>query len=167
VLNSGKYFGSSSKKDYGVVFDGNNLNTYDESSSDCHVGMEFREGYVASLSKVKYILSDTAKDNFIDKLAFEASNDGTTYTNLFTVDYNVGSGWNTHEFASTALPKYKYYRFKGDGAKSCRMNEIQLYGVETIDDSATTFTCTPKLHVNSATTDLSPVTYDGSITPLL
>jgi len=124
VLNSGKYFGSSSTADHGIVFDGNNLNTYDESSSDCHVGMEFREGYVASLSKVKYIVSDIAKDYFIDKLAFEASNDGTTYTNLFTVDYNVGSGWNTHEFESTALPKYKFYRFKGSGSKSCKLNEI-------------------------------------------
>lgn len=129
--------------------------------------MEFREGYVASLSKVKYIVSDIAKDNFIDVLAFEASNDGSTYTNLFTVDYNVGSGWNTHEFDSTSLPKYKFYRFKGSGSNSCKLNEIQLYGVETIDDSATTFACTPKLHVSGATTELSPVTYDGSITPLL
>jgi hypothetical protein len=39
ALRSGKYFGSSSTADPGVVFDGNNLNTYDESSSDCHVGM--------------------------------------------------------------------------------------------------------------------------------
>lgn len=167
VLNSGKYFGSSTTADHGIVFDGNNLNTLDESSSDCHVGMEFREGYVASLSKVKYIVADIAKDKFIDVLAFEASNDGSTYTNLFTVDYNVGSGWNTHEFDSTDLPKYKFYRFKGSAASSCKLNEIQLYGVETIDDSATTYSCTPKLHVASATTDLSPVTYDGSITPLL
>lgn len=46
VLNSGKYFGSSSTADHSVVFDGNNLNTLDDSSNDCHVGMQFRDGYV-------------------------------------------------------------------------------------------------------------------------
>jgi hypothetical protein len=167
VLNSGKYFGSSSSADFSVVFDKNNLNTLDDSSSDCHVGMKFRDGYVGSLSKVKYIVSDIAKENFIDVLSFEGSDDGTTYTNLFTADQNVGSGWNTHDFDTTAPPKYKYYRFKGSAAKSCLLNEIQLYGVETIDNSDATYSCTPKLHLNGTTTDLNDVTYDGTITPLL
>ena len=58
--------------------------------------MQFRDGYVGSLSKVKYIVSDIKKDNFINVLSFEGSDDGLAYTNLFTADYNVGSGWNTH-----------------------------------------------------------------------
>lgn len=124
VLDSGKYFGSSSTADHSVVFDKNNLNTLDDSSSDCHVGMEFRDGYVGSLSKVKYMVSDIAKENFIDVLSFEGSDDGSTYTNLFTADYNVGSGWNTHDFDTTSPPKYKYYRFKGTAANSCKLNEI-------------------------------------------
>lgn len=167
VLNSGKYFGSSSTADFGVVFDGNNLNTLDDSSSDCHVGMQFRDGYVGSLSKVKYIVSDIKKDNFIDVLSFEGSDDGSTYTSLFTADYNVGSGWNAHEFDSAAPPKYKYYRFKGTAANSCLLNEIQLYGVETIDNSDTDYSCTPKLHVDDTTTELNAVTYEGTLTPLL
>jgi len=86
--------------------------------------MSFRDGYVGMLSKVKYMVADIEKDKFINNLAFEASNDNTTYTELFRTDYNIGSGWNYHEFDSKAQPKYKYYRFVGNNSNACMLNEV-------------------------------------------
>lgn len=52
-------------------------------------------------------------------------------------------------------PKYNKYRFSGDVAGTCVINELQLHGVETVKDSATTYDCAPKLVVNGVDTPLS------------
>lgn len=57
-LDSKSYFGSSSAENYKKVFDKNNMNYNEDSSASCHVGMQFREGYVGVLSKVRFFLGD-------------------------------------------------------------------------------------------------------------
>jgi len=63
--------------------------------------MEFREGYVGILDKVKYYL-DVKRDKtkyYVDKLKFQGSNDGgITFTDIFVSDFNVHSGWNYVEW---------------------------------------------------------------------
>jgi hypothetical protein len=46
-LNSGMYFGSNDKPEY--VFDGNMLYGSEDSSSDCEIGMEFKEGHIGMI----------------------------------------------------------------------------------------------------------------------
>jgi len=102
-------------------------------------------------------------------LKFQGSNDGTTWSDLYTADGNVHSGWNYVQWDdATTKPKHRYFRFKGSGAGACIINDAELHGVETIDDSASTYDCLPKLVVNGVSTDLTaPITYTGANTPVL
>lgn len=61
------------------------------------------------------------------------------------------SGWNYFEFMDeSSKPKYRIYKLSGTATGSCNINEIELWGVETINDSAAGTDCQPKLVVNGA-----------------
>lgn len=47
------------------------------------------------------------------------------------------------------------------------MGEVRLIGVEVLNDSATSSSCTAKITIDGAMTDLSTVTYNGAVTPEL
>ena len=115
------------------------------------MGMQFRQGYVAILSQVKFFLSASDTNNFRNgNLIFQGSMDGITYTNIYTVDNNVHGGWNYKKWNSTLQdgPIYRFYRFFGLAKGSCLINEIVLTGVETIQDMNTTYKCIPQLYIN-------------------
>ena len=169
-LNSGVYFGTG--KGYANCFDGSNNILNNDTSANCIVGMQFRQGYVAILNQVKVFISASDTTNFRNgNLIFQGSMDGVTYTNIYTVDNNVHGGWNYQKWNSTLQngPKYRYFRYFGKAAGSCLINEIVFTGVETVDDSNSTYSCTPQLYENGtlSTQSFSQVTYNGSITPLL
>ena len=64
--------------------------------------MQFKPGYVAILSQVKFFLTASDTSNFRNgNLVFEGSMDGITYTNIYTVDNNVHGGWNYYSLNST------------------------------------------------------------------
>ena len=44
---------------------------------------------------------------------------------------------------------------------------MKLHGFESIDSDEASYTCTPKITLDGATTALSPVTFDASLTPVL
>lgn len=73
--------------------------------------------------------------NFVGKLQFQGSSDGTTYTTIFTVGEEIHEGWNYYNYAQGSEPKYRYYRFFGSVAGSCLVGEIAFRGFEVIDDS--------------------------------
>lgn len=133
--------------------------------------MKFREGYIGVLDKVKYYLAvDRNKQTYYDgHLKFQGSNDGVTFTDIFTADNNAHTGWNYVEWALEAdYPKYKQFRFTGDVAGSCVINEIQLHGIETIADLASTYSCLPNLIVQGVNVALTgSVQYQGTLTPAL
>ena len=96
------------------------------------------------------------RDNIIDVLTFQGSQDGLTYTDLFVVDQNVHDGWNYFKWDNgTVEPKFRYYRFSGQNKGSCLINEIKFSGVETIDNLNEIHTCDAKLNINGEVTDLS------------
>jgi hypothetical protein len=84
VLKSGKYFGSGSNPE--LAFDGSWINTYQDTSANCYVGTEFKQGFVGILSRVKYFLPAGPKINIPGNLVFQGSNDGITYNTIFTAD---------------------------------------------------------------------------------
>jgi hypothetical protein len=121
VINSGKYFGTGSNPEN--AFDGDWLNVNSDSSSDCNLGMEFKEGFVGLLNQVKYFLGEGDHASLSGNLIFQGSNDGVTYTDIFTADDLVHEGWNYVEFGTdkdiTTQPNYRFYRFKGTVSNAC------------------------------------------------
>lgn len=164
---SGTLFGSANTQ-VENVFDDNNLNTNEDWDADCYFGMYFPEGYEGFVNEVKVFLGSTySKDYFVDYLTFQGSDDGSTYVDLFTLDASIHEGWNYFDFAEGEEASYRFYRFFGSNSGSCLVNEVHIFGVEVINDSASTYSCTPHLSINDAVTLLNDVTYDGSVTPTL
>jgi len=151
------------------MFDLNNMNYNDDMSAPCFAGMEFRKGYVAVLSKVRFYLGDKrGMSKYASITKFQGSSDGTTYTDLFTFDENVHTGWNYHEWEADKHPKYRFYRFYGAEKYSCAISEAELTGVETIDDTQDVHKCPPKLFVDGIEQSLTgDVTYSSANTALL
>ena len=94
------YFGTGNG--YMNAFDGSNNVMNNDTSKFCYVGMQFRKGYVAILSQVKFFLSASDTLNFRNgNLFFQGSMDGVTYKNIYTVDNNVHGGWNYQKWNAT------------------------------------------------------------------
>ena len=108
-----------------------------------------------------------AKAKYVNNLVFQGSDDGTAFTDLWTIDDSVHEGWNSKDFEAGSLPSYKIYRFQGKTSGSCRVGEVRLHGVESIDSDATSYECTPKLLLDGVKTPLEKVTYDAASTPVL
>jgi len=75
--------------------------------------MEFKPGYVGMLSQVKVFLNEinraTTIKYFVNKLEFQGSADGKTYTKLWRADVTFHAGWNYIKFDTPV--KYRFYRF--------------------------------------------------------
>lgn len=133
-LKSGDYFGNLG--DASQVFDNVLPVVPTQPSTPCHVGMRFKPGHVGLLSQVKYFMGNIAsKATYSGVLKFQGSDDGTTFTDLFSADDNIHEGWNYHEWTDAAdKPRYNQYRFYAAGASACRINEVKFTGVETVND---------------------------------
>jgi hypothetical protein len=152
------------------VFDDNIHYPYEDDSNDCHVTAEFMAGHVAILDKVK-VFFDNQFDKatyFINKMKIQGSNDGSTWTDIETADDNIRTGWNYFEWAEESdRPSYRYVRISGP-KHACRVNEVELWGIETINNSDTDFTCQPRLSISGTNVPLTgDVKYKGALTTSL
>ena len=134
VLNSGKYFSSNKTGEPQNYFDGQVMNYYYDLSVPCYAGMEFREGYVAVLSKARFFIGDYfPMHKYIGYTTFQGSMDGVTYTTIYSVDNNIHQGWNYIEWDKPEdQPKYRFYRIRGGRKQACQITELELFGVESI-----------------------------------
>lgn len=80
------------------MFDGKNQNGWTDTNAFSWFGTAFKSGYVGILREVKYFMNRFTRDNFIGKLWFQGSNDGTTYSNIFIVGEEIHEGWNYKTF---------------------------------------------------------------------
>ena len=104
----------------------------------------------------------------MDNLVFQGSDDGSTFVDLWAIDKSVHEGWNSLDFEEEGeRPSYNIYRFQGTKSGSCRIGEVKLHGVESIDDDQTSHVCTPKLTIGDSVTELNTVTFDENLTPVL
>ena len=63
------------------------------------------------LNEVKFFITELIdKTPFVGGLKFQGSDDGITFTDLWTIDETVHEGWNSHDFASDK-PSFNIYRF--------------------------------------------------------
>ena len=97
---------------------------------------------------------------------FQGSDDGVTFTDLWNIDKSVHEGWNSLDFEENQ-PSYNIYRFQGSIAGSCRIGEVKLHGIESIDNDDSSYSCTPKLLIDDTVTELNPITFDSAYTPVL
>ena len=148
-LQSGIYFGSNGN--FAKVFDDDNMNDAGDMSSNCHIGMEFKQGFIGQISQVKFFLSNVVLTTFTNNLKFQGSNDKNNWSDLFSVDENVHEGWNYHKWNDAAsYPKFRAYRFTGSAAGSCKINEIKFAGVKSRDDNNQNVQCDVKLYLDGA-----------------
>lgn len=70
----------------------------DTSVAPCFIGSTFSPGYIGYVTEVKFFMLRFNPDNFADLLVFQGSNDGTSYTDIFTVSNEIHEGWNYYSF---------------------------------------------------------------------
>ena len=170
LLHDGTWTGTASDAELAKLIDNNNIvDMTDSTAADCYAQVQYKPNHVGVLDEAKIFINKlTNKTPLIGgNLIFQGSNDGTTFTDLWTIDASVHEGWNSIDFDSGSQPAYNIYRFQGKVSGSCRIGEIRLHGIESIDDNNASFSCTPKLMVDGVATDLSPVTFDSTTTPVL
>ena len=115
-------------------------------------------------------MSRFVRSEFVGKLRFEGSQDGTTWTTIFTVGQEIHEGWNYYNYAPGQELKYRYYRFYGSTAGSCVVGEVSLRGYEVIDSTASSYVCKAQLMLNGVTPPLEltgDITYQATAKPLL
>ena len=84
------------------------------------------------------------------------------------MDENIHAGWNYHEWSLPAdYPKFRYYRFHSTNPAGCQLNEVVYRGVETIDNSDSTFQCDVKVILGGSETTLNTVEYTNTLTTTL
>ena len=171
ILHDGTWTGTASDEELARLIDGvNMIDMSDSTKSNCYFQIQYKENHVGVLDEVKFFINQlTTKVPFNNELVFQGSDDGTTFTDLWTVDASVHEGWNSHDFEEGAQPSYNIYRFQGKQSGSCRVGEVKLHGKESIDNDSTSYSCTPKLILESedSASTLNPVTFTSTLTPVL
>lgn len=140
--------------------------------SECFVGGSFKVNHVGMLSQVKYFMGDIDdRTKYVDILKFQGSSDNSSWTDLFVADDNVHEGWNYYQWETASeQPKYRFYRFYNPtNAQGCDLNEMKMTGVETVDNSDSTYSCEVTVEKSNVTlqTLSNAVTYTGTLTPKL
>lgn len=134
ILHDGTWTGTASDEELAKLIDGKNMIDMSDSSSNCYFQIQYKENHVGVLDEVKFFMNRlTNKTPFVDNLVFQGSDDGVTFTDLWTITKSVHEGWNSMDFEENR-PSYNIYRFQGAKSGSCRLGEIKLHGVESIDD---------------------------------
>ena len=96
------------------------------------------------LNEVKFFVNQMFdKTPYVGGLIFQGSDDGVTFTDLWTVDATVHEGWNLYDFADSSIPSFNIYRFAGSSVGSCRVGEVRFLGIVAIDSDSDQFSCTP------------------------
>jgi len=164
-LKGSTTFGTSTN--HAIAFDNSVLVTPSNSASTCNLGTVFKDGHVGVLSQVKYFVEGLTTSNFVNRTKFQGSNDGTTYTDIFTVNETIHEGWNYYKFEDSLKPRFRYYKFESDNSGGCAISEITFKGVETIDSETSTQTCAAKLKLFGTEHTLNTVDFVGSKTATL
>jgi len=136
--------------------------------------MTMKDGHIALLDEAKVFINFLIdKSPYVDNLVFQGSNDHwATFDDLHTFDDNLHEGWNYINFREeVSKPAYNSYRFFGHADGACRVTEFRLNGVQAIDNTSSSHTCTPSIMIGSESlatdTVFGDVTYDNAFTPVL
>lgn len=94
--------------------DGNNIIAYTDSISGCYTGIQFKEEHVGVLTEAKFYIGSVGDyAPYANKVTLQGSDDGSSYTDIYTFDEDVHEGWNIYSDFTESSTYYRYYRFYG------------------------------------------------------
>lgn len=142
----------------GLAFDGITTNKV-TGTGGVSIGYDFGAGNVAQLTKVRYFLGTMTdkQTNCVDKVRFQSSLDGSTWTDVFTGGILMRKGWNVHNFIATESSQF--FRMKVDNMAACPIAELEIIGNVVIDKTDVTKSC----DVIVTTTGGSTQTFSGAV----
>lgn len=168
LLHDGTWTGTASDTELAKLIDGKNMIDMQDSNTECYFQVQYKENHVGVLDEVKFFINEMIdKSPYVGSLIFQGSDNGVDFTDLWTIDAGVHEGWNSHDFEDIGQPAFNIYRFQGSAPGACRIGEVKLHGVESINSSESSYSCTPKMSLGGSVTELNPVTFDASVTPVL
>mmetsp|Transcript_27798 Transcript_27798/g.24415 ORF Transcript_27798/g.24415 Transcript_27798/m.24415 type:complete len:468 (+) Transcript_27798:561-1964(+) len=128
---------------------------YEPADEDCELIFDIGAGKVADIEEIRLFPRDNFDTELYDGTEIEVSNDGSTWTSLYSLE-NTNDGWNIWS-DEAATHQYRYIRIAPsdeDGGR-CDFAEIQIYGHEltdiTDDPSGGDIDCGATVYVNDAT----------------
>ena len=100
ISDDGTWTGSASDSELAKLIDNKNMvDMVDDTNADCYFQIQFKEAHVGVLEEVKFFINEMFdKTPYVGGLVFQGSDDGASFTDLWTIDASVHEGWNSHDF---------------------------------------------------------------------
>ena len=112
----------TSEKD---VNDGD-FSTYFNSSSDsCWFQYDFGLGHKALIDYISFFPRLDSDEKYLDGAFIKGSNDGLSFTTIFSIKNNVIENWNEIKPITEGAWNYRFIRFEG---KKCLISEFKVFG---------------------------------------
>lgn len=91
------------------------------SSGNCFIGADVGAGLTLALTRVRFFPNSRwiIASNYLLGATIDASNDGTNWVTLATIDSTVHSGWNIVPISTTN--DYRYVRFAHNAKSQCSL----------------------------------------------
>jgi hypothetical protein len=136
---------------------------YSSSAATCYVGVDFGEYLRADITRIRYFPNRSwrAANAYILGATITASNDGTTWSTLFTVDSSVHTGWNIWRPSAALTTTYRYVRFEHNSTSKCQLGEFEVSGLLYAGVITDVTVNTADVHF---TDGFHPVTWAGKVT---
>ena len=147
----------------------NTKDSIDNTSQNCYAEITAKEGFTFAIDELKVFFNKLLdKEPYIEgNLKIQGSNDaGASFTDIHSFDDEIHEGWNSLNWRASPQV-YNKIRLQGAVSGSCRLGEIKLIGVEVLDDSNSSATCSAKITIDGNVTELGQVTYTDAATPSL
>ena len=98
-LHDGTWTGTATATELAKLIDGTNtIDMVDSTASDCYFQVAYKTDHVGVLDEAKFFVNSLLDKTPFVGLKLQGSNDGTTFTDLWTVDAQVHEGWNSVDF---------------------------------------------------------------------
>ena len=152
----------------------NKLNTFYDSVNvnTCYVTYDFGSNFMLNLTQIQYYPALTKPLSYFYGLKFQASNDNITYNELFSMDQNMKTGWNTWS-SNSSLSPYRYIKIAPNSTQKlsrCNIAEVKFYGQLLYSGSSTlaSTVCSPVVQLNGSLFTLNTtVAYTTANTPVV
>jgi len=125
---------ATNSADMDKLTDDKNIISYsDTTETGCYVGIQLKEDHVGVLKEAKFYIGSVGDyAPYIDSLILQGSQDGVTYSDIYTVGAEVHEGWNVYSSFDTDSTYYRFYRYYGTQNGSCAVTEIKFIGNEVV-----------------------------------
>lgn len=145
-----------------LAFDTLQSTVYSSSAATCFVGVDFGDYLRVNISRVRFFpyRGWRSAGSYLLGANITASVDGTTWTNLYTIDSTVHTGWNIWRPNPVLATAYRYVRFEHNSTSKCQLAEFEVSGVLYAGVATNTTTNLVDVHFSDG---FHPVTWAGKV----